>query len=115
MKKRWDKTKPEFPYMNVRTGNRMTFQDAAKHVCWIMNKTLPAQYVNTITGEPISFEDVVTVICTEFVKETEKMSVDLLDYTWDDTGKGEYRRPYLKMSYKKRRKISEKVTKTLWR
>lgn len=109
------KKKTTLPYMNELSGNSMTLQDAAKHVCWIINKTLPAQYVNTSTGDPISFEDVVTVICTEFVKETEKMSVDPLDYTWDDKGQGKYRKPYLKMNSTQRRKISEKVTKTLWR
>ena len=113
MKKRWDKTKPEFPYMNVLTGNRMTYTEAAKNVCAIISKTLPAQYVHTMTGKPISFEDVVTVICTEFAKETEKMSVDPLDYTWDDTDSGKYRKPYLKMSYEKRRKISEKIIDSL--
>jgi hypothetical protein len=105
------KKKTTLPYMNELSGNRMTLQDAAKHVCWIINKTLPAQYVNTSTGDPISFEDVVTVICTKFVQQHR----ELLNKVYWEEKTDTWKMPYLKMSYAKRRKISEKVTKTLWR
>lgn len=106
------KKKTTLPYiMNVLTGNRMTFQKAVKTVCGILYNTMPEHYVNTSTGQPISFEDVLTVICTEFVKETEKMAVDPLDYIWDK--KGKYRKPYLKMNFEKRLKISAKLLQAL--
>jgi len=63
------------------------------------------QFVNLKTGNSIAFEDLVTVICTEFVKQ----NVDHLQYG----ERIEARIPYLKKNYAKRRKISEKVIDAL--
>ena len=92
-------------------GTRMTLEDAMiRNISFLNCHNLPdIGIVNIKTRESITFEDLVTFICTKFVKEMEKMTSDPLDYTWDDTALGKYRKPYLKMSYEKRRKISKKI------
>lgn len=63
------------------------------------------QFVSLKTGNSIAFEDLVTVICTEFVKQ----NVENLQYDWQNDS----RIPYLKKNFAKRRKISEKVIDSL--
>jgi hypothetical protein len=56
----------------------------------------------------IELEDIVSVVCTEFVKQNK----DLLQgrKRWDsETESFYYKIPYLKMNYMKRRKISDKL------
>lgn len=53
----------------------------------------------------IAIEDLVTVVCTEFVKQNKR------EIQISKNNKNRYRNeiPYLKMNFNKRRKISEKL------
>jgi hypothetical protein len=56
----------------------------------------------------IALEDLVTLVCTEFVK------LEKDDYLYAQLDKnGSYRFNYLKMNMAKRRKISEKILESL--
>ena len=61
------------------------------------------QFVNIKTSNSIAFEDLVTVICTEFAKKN----------TWDLQLTYKDRMPYLQMNSARRRKISEKIIDAL--
>ena len=66
--------------------------------------------MNLKTGNTISFEDLVTVVCTKFVK----MNKEDLQEFWETKNGGFYvRTSYLKKNFEKRRKISEKIIKSL--
>lgn len=66
--------------------------------------------MNLKTGNTISFEDLVTVVCTEFVKQNKW---DLQEYWERNKSYTSYRTSYLKKNFEKRRKISEKLIKSL--
>ena len=92
-------------------GTRMTLEDAMiRNISFLNCHNLPdIGVVNIKTRESIIFEDLVTFICTKFVKETEKMTSDPLDDNGPYAGLGRYRKPYCQMNYAKRRKISKKI------
>jgi len=56
-----------------------------------------------------SYEDLITDICTEFVKQQR----EILNKSYWEEKTDTWKTPYLKMSYQKRRKISEKIAKAL--
>jgi hypothetical protein len=57
----------------------------------------------------IELEDLVTLVCTEFVKQNKNILIEQNNYSYDDNGYI----PYLKMNWQKRRKISEKIIDSL--
>lgn len=66
--------------------------------------------MNLKTGNTISFKDLVTVVCTEFVKRNKE---DLQEFYEKKNSYFYYRTSYLKKNFEKRRKISEKLIKSL--
>jgi hypothetical protein len=55
----------------------------------------------------IAIEDLITLVCSEFVS----MNKEYLQYRWNSSVNGNelLRIPYLKMNFKQRRRLSEKL------
>lgn len=72
--------------------------------------------MNIKTGNTISFKDLVTVVCTEFVKQNKEALQEQEEHRYNSERHCEYysfRTSYLKKNFEKRRKISEKLIKSL--